>query len=651
MHILSAANLSLEIAGKELFRDLSFGLEAGEKVGLIGVNGCGKSSLLRILAGELQADSGQVNKRRNLRLAWSAQNLPQNEDEFIRDFVYQSGSPRLQLIREYQQKCNQLAAASGPDASAEALQRLQQELDGLNVQLQECDAWGFEQQLVSVLKEFGIDDMQLPISSLSGGMRKKLALARSLVDEADLLLLDEPTNHLDAFSVEWLESYVKRSQSAVILVTHDRYLLEVLCDRILEIDDKKIYSYPGSWQTWLGKRAEREAARKQMQAGALRRLKGELDWLRRQPKARGTKSKSRMERAQALEKQAAQGVDRDHTRIVFESAAQRTGKRILTASNLGKAWDEQWAVRKFDYHFKQNERIGIIGPNGCGKSTLLGLLVQRIKPDEGSVSVGVNTSFGVFDQFSSELPGDVRVMDYVRQNFGNNVQLADGTRLRAEDVLEQFYFNDSLRFRRIKDLSGGERRRLQLVQVLLANPNFLVLDEPGNDLDIQTLTALENYLADFQGCVLAVSHDRYFLDRLASRLLVFDSQRGIYFFEGNYTQWLESEFARPMAVGTAVEEAVDEASANGAAASPVANPGGTKKKRFSYKEKREFEALESEIADLEEQSRLLNEQLQEPGSDFQELGRWGDELQQKQERLQWCYERWQELAESVEDPI
>ncbi|MCB1174150.1 MAG: ABC-F family ATP-binding cassette domain-containing protein [Leptospiraceae bacterium] len=651
MHILSVENLSLEIAGKTLFKEISFGMQASEKIGLIGVNGCGKSSLMRILAGQQEADSGRVDYRRKLRLAWSDQRLPEHSSLLVKDYIYQTQSPRLQLLRRYEQICQQLAETHTGSNRQHKTGRLQNELDEINHQLQAEDAWTFEQQILSILREFGITDLNQPIESLSGGMRKKLALAQALIDESDLLLLDEPTNHLDAATVEWLESYVKRRSAALILVTHDRYLLEVLCDRILEIHDQRIFSYAGSWQTWLEKRAEREELAKRNQAGALRRYKGELEWLRRQPKARGTKSKSRIERAQALAEQAKPRRETDHAGIRFESGSQRQGKRILSAHNIGKSWNSHWVVRNFDYHFKQNERIGIIGPNGCGKSTLLAMLVQRLQPDEGSVSAGVNTSFGVFDQLGLDLPTGQRVMDYVRHNMGDAVVMTDGSKIRAADLLERFYFDDALAYRRIELLSGGERRRLQLIQVLLQNPNFLVLDEPGNDLDIQTLAALEDYLQNFNGCVLTVSHDRYFLDRVVNRLLVFDSdpQKGLQFFEGNYSDWLQQQAPRAADTSKSLPNGQPVDQRNVAQRQSTERPQRPPRKRFSYKEQREFKSLEDRIAQLEQRTSEINAQIAAGIEDYTELERLTGELQATSAELETSYERWQVLAESVEE--
>ncbi|MCG6193706.1 ABC-F family ATP-binding cassette domain-containing protein [Leptospira sp. FAT2] len=619
MNLISVDKISKEIGAKVLLGQISFGINEGEKIGILGINGSGKTTLLKLLAGLDVPDSGQILKNKILQIAVLSQSPSFNPDHTILEHIFSSPSPILKTVRAYEAVCGRLD--SGDANVEEEYNRLMQEMDRLG-------AWELESWFRSVLKELEIPDLSLKMSSLSGGMLKKVALVQTLIEESNLLILDEPTNHLDVDTILWLQDYLIETKKAVILVTHDRYFLEEVTDRIIELENGNLSSFPGNFGFYLEKKAELEANRERAEHKEKQFLKKELEWLRRQPKARGTKQKGRTDRALEVlnRKKAGKEIVLD-----FSVSGRKLGKKILELKNLTKSFGKP-ILSGFSYTFKNGERIGIVGPNGAGKSTLLNLISGREKPDSGDVSVGMNTSFGYFDQISKELPGEMRVIDYIKKECGVSVKMSDDRVLSAADMLELFLFDGRLQAGTIKNLSGGERRRLYLVAILMTNPNFLILDEPTNDLDIKTLSVLEEFLAEFGGCILVVSHDRYFMDRTVDYLFVFEGDGAVEKFPGNYSEYLEyknylnkqKDKKQPE-----VRQKETDSSKN--------------KKGLNFNQKKELEALEAEISELEDEERKLTELLQSGSGKPEELAVSGKRLTEIHSLLPLKMERWEEL--------
>ncbi|TGL74529.1 ABC-F family ATP-binding cassette domain-containing protein [Leptospira yasudae] len=619
MNLISVDKISKEIGAKVLLNQISFGINEGEKIGILGINGSGKTTLLKMLAGLDVPDSGQILKNKILQIAVLSQSPSFNPDHNILEHIFSSPSPILETVRAYEAVCGRLD--SGDANVEEEYNRLMQEMDRLG-------AWELESWFRSLLKELDLSDLSLKMSSLSGGMLKKVALVQTLIEESNLLILDEPTNHLDVDTILWLQDYLIETKKAVILVTHDRYFLEEVTDRIIELENGNLSSFPGNFGFYLEKKAELEANRERAEHKEKQFLKKELEWLRRQPKARGTKQKGRTDRALEVlnRKKAGKEIVLD-----FSVSGRKLGKKILELKNLTKSFRKP-ILSGFSYTFKNGERIGIVGPNGAGKSTLLNLISGREKPDSGDVSVGMNTSFGYFDQISKELPGEMRVIDYIKKECGVSVKMSDDRVLSAADMLELFLFDGRLQAGAIKNLSGGERRRLYLVAILMTNPNFLILDEPTNDLDIKTLSVLEEFLAEFGGCILVVSHDRYFMDRTVDYLFVFQGNGVVEKFPGNYSEYLEYKNylnKQKDKKEPEVRQKETDSSKN--------------KKGLNFNQKKELEALEAEISELEDEERKLTELLQSGSGKPEELAASGKRLTEIHSLLPIKMERWEEL--------
>ncbi len=693
MNLLSVDSISKSQGDKSLFENISFGIDAGDRIGLVGVNGSGKSTLLNLIAELDVPDAGRISRRKNLRVGLLRQLPPADLDHSIREHIFASDSPLIRLIHDYEQACDDLAALESENAdsgaSADDRQRVQERLDRLSVRMQDEDAYTYEAEVQSILRELGIVDLNRKMRELSGGMLKKVAIAQCLIDDADLLLLDEPTNHLDIDSILWLESYLASTKKAVFMVTHDRYFLENITDRIFELDPPDVYQYRGNYGTYLEKRSEREEQARQSEAKARNFLRKEVEWLRRMPKARGTKQKARIDRIHEVQNRKKLQQD---PAFAFSVSGRRLGNKILEVREIGKWFarpDEQRGATRapdqntasderqilfenFTYYFKPGERIGVVGPNGVGKSSFLNVLTGRLAPDAGEVIPGANTEFGYFDQTNMDMPADRRVLEFIRKEAGEILKLGDKKNpieMPAAKVLEYFRFDGRLQHSVIGKLSGGERRRLYLVYVLMRNPNFLILDEPTNDLDVQTLSLLEDFLQDYAGCLLVVSHDRYFMDRVVDQLFVFGATesvsgenreaRGpgqIEVFPGSYADYLEYRTAaREGNAGNAQSGAKSgnaSAPAAAASASPASDPTQSvakKKKRFSFKEKREFAALETEIEELESEKVELEARLAGGEGDFEKLSAWGERLNEIVGLIETKYERWNFLADSVEE--
>jgi ATP-binding cassette subfamily F protein uup len=632
MIYLSVESLSkhyLTAEGKEkfLFENISFGVDQGQKIALVGVNGTGKSTLLRIIAGQETPDHGKVALTNGLRLSFAEQQPRFAPGASVLSAVYESDNELLRLLRKYR-----LALLKGEDA--DHLPELISRIDSLN-------AWDYESLIEQILGQLGLYDLDQPVAELSGGQRKRVALARALIERPDLLILDEPTNHLDLETIEWLENYLSAQKMSLLLVTHDRYFLESVTNEILELDQGSIYRYKGNYQYFLEKKDERMARQQASAEKAKNLLRKELEWMRRQPKARGTKAKYRVDAFYDLKDQAGQQPEERNMELGLKG--RRQGKKILELSGISKSYDDKELIRNFSYTFKRSDRIGIIGKNGSGKTTFLNILTGQLQADSGEVDLGQNTVFGYYTQREISFSDDQRVIDVVRE-VAEMVEISEGNLITASQFLQHFMFPTDMHYTLVRNLSGGEKRRLQLLRVLMKNPNFLILDEPTNDLDLMTLNVLEDFLFNFGGCLLLVSHDRYFMDRLVEHMFVFSLDSGeIRDFPGNYTDYRE----------TRQEEEKAEASTR--KASPAAKekkperPKDEKARKPSYKEKQEYEKLEGEIEQLEQEKEALTAELSRLSSattpDHEALTRTSRRMEEVGRQIDEKTDRWLELAE------
>ncbi|MTI29831.1 ABC transporter ATP-binding protein [Cytophagales bacterium RKSG123] len=603
---------------------MSFGIDQGQKTALVGINGSGKSTLLKIIAGEETAEEGKVSFRKDIRVAFLGQNPHFEENETVREWIFSSDNEALSVIKEYEYH---LERANDPE-SQKKLEQLIEKIDQLN-------AWDYESQIKQILGQLNIYQLERTVNSLSGGQRKRVALARTLIEKPDFLILDEPTNHLDIETIEWLENYLATQNMSLLLVTHDRFFLERVTNDIIELDQGKTFRYKGNYSYFLDKKAERmeqEAAEVEKARNLMRK---EQEWIRRQPKARGTKAKYRIEAFQELKSKASKKIEKAELDINVRMSRQ--GKKILEVEHLKKSFDEKTIISDFSYIFKRKERIGIIGPNGAGKSTFLNLLTGKTTADNGLITSGITTKFGYYTQAELEYKEDQRVIDLIKE-IAEVVELGDGNTVSASQFLEHFLFPPEMQYSPISKLSGGEKKRLQLMKVLVTSPNFLILDEPTNDLDLITLEVLEDFLENFNGCLLLVSHDRYFMDRLVDHSFVFEGNGQIKDYPGNYTHYrqLKAEKEKKQKEKEQTQQIKNE--------KPKDKPKGEKRK-LSYKEQREFEQIEGELEKLEIKKAELEEKLNAGSENYEELSSWGKELEDTNQLIEEKSDRWLELSE------
>ena len=622
MNYLSVSGLSKSFGEFKLFKEVSFGLEKGQKVGLVAKNGAGKSTLFKILMEKEIQDDGQVVYRDGLRIGWLEQDPDFGDAKTIEEYIHNSENPLIQLINRYE-----FLLQKG-DTESEEFSNLMNEID-------EQNAWGVDVKINEVLTNLKFTNKQLEIKHLSGGQGRRLALAKSLIDEPDILYMDEPTNHLDFDMVEWLEKFVAESALTLLLITHDRYFLDNVCNEIIELTPTGVYQYKGSYEYYLGKKAEREQNQQVVANKAKNLFKTELEWLRRQPKARGTKSKSRIDAAYEIEKVSKSVKAKKELEI--SSVMTRMGKKILEIEYLTKSYGQVKILQDFTYFFKRGEKIGIIGKNGSGKSTFLNLITGKDKEYKGSISKGSTVKFGYYNQKGLSFRNDMKVIDIVK-DIAEVVQTKDGSKITASQMLTHFQFDPKKQHTHVELLSGGEKKRLYLVTVLMENPNFLILDEPTNDLDLETLTALENYLLDFNGCVIIVSHDRFFLDRICDHLFVFKGEGAVKDFPGNYTEYREYLKVN--------KEKVDKEKAD------IAVPKKVKKEeekprniKLTYKEKLEMERLTKDLEMLEKQKSKIEEQLSSGSLDGGLINELSVELGELVEKIDLITLSWMELAD------
>lgn len=628
MNILSLEAINKQFAERPLLEQATLGLEAGERVGVVGVNGSGKTTLLRIIAGAEQADSGRISMARNLRVAYLPQNPQLDPSLTVLEQIFQGDTSEMQLLRAYEQAAAALAARPGDGALQARVAELVGHMDA-------SDAWGVENDARTTLSRLGISELGAKIGTLSGGQRKRVAMASTLINPADLIILDEPTNHIDIDTVAWLESFLARTSSALLLVTHDRYFLDRVVTRMLEIDHGRVYSYPANYSRFLELKAERAEQQAADEARRQTILRKELAWLRRGAQARTTKQQARIDRIGTM--QADQPPPQESA-LEISVAARRIGKRVIELQQLGKRFAERTLVRDLSLSIGPRDRVGIIGPNGSGKSTLLNMIAGRLQPDSGSIVVGETVHMAYYDQESVGLDESQRVIDYVKE-AAELVRTGEGALITAAQMLDRFLFAPAMHYTPIARLSGGERRRLYLLRTLLAAPNVLLLDEPTNDLDIQTLAVLEDYLDEFPGALITVSHDRYFLDRTAERLLVFEGAGAVTEYPGNYSTYAErqeAENARAAAAKPALAPAKSTA------------PPPERPRKLSFKEARELQELEKTIAQLEAQQAQLQAKIGAVTGDYQALQQLTATLDTVSSQLEESFERWSILAEIAE---
>lgn len=638
MHYVSVEGLTKAYGIKPLFENISFYIEEGDKIALVARNGSGKSTLLKILAGKEIADAGKLWIHKDVDVALFEQEPTFNEERSILDNIFNHDHPIMNTIKEYE------AASEENDLK---------KLNAGIIKMDELGAWDFDAKVKLVLSKLNIHHLQQPVKDLSGGQRKRAALARTLVEigfehKHVLLIMDEPTNHLDVEMVEWLENYLNKENVTLLLVTHDRYFLDSVCEEIWEMEGSNLYVYKGDYENYL----EKKTARLESEATSIDKARNiyrkELEWMRKQPRARTTKSKSRQDNFYEVERKAKQRIE--EAQLQLQTKMTRLGGKVVELKKIYKKYDDNILLKGFDYTFKKGERIGVIGKNGVGKSTFINIIQGLELPDSGKVNIGDTVIFGNYSQQGLQIKEDMRVIEFVK-DIAENFPLTSGGSLNASQFLNLFLFPPEQQYTYISNLSGGEKRRLHLLSILFRNPNFLVLDEPTNDLDLPTLGVLENFLGDFGGCLVVVSHDRYFMDRLVDHLFVFEGAGIIRDFPGNYSQyrlWQEEQSEEK------IQETRNKAQETSNKQLVIGNRSHNKlqisqKRQLSFKEKREFELLEKEIAELTKEKQVITQKLSEGNLVYEELQKLSYRITEISELLDNKELRWLELSEMIDD--
>ena len=637
MNLITLENISKSYSEKILANNVSLGINEGEKIGLIGVNGTGKSSFLKIVAGVEEPDEGTVTKGNRVRIEYLAQTPDYDDNATVLEQVFKGNSEEMRILREYEELLEKIDKGEVKENDSERLIRLQGKIDALNL-------WDMESEAKNVLTKLGITNFEEKVGNLSGGQKKRIMLAAALITPCELLILDEPTNHLDNETISWLEEYLNSRKGALLMITHDRYFLDRVTNRILELDRGRLFSYDGNYSVFLEKKMERIAIEKASEEKRQNLMRKELAWVRRGAKARTTKQKARLQRFDELVNQ--EGFI-ENENIEISVMGTRLGKKIIEIEHLNKRFGDKKIVDDFNYIVLRSDRIGIVGPNGIGKSTLMGMIEGKVKPDSGEIIKGETVKIACFSQEDTHMHPEMRAIDYIKE-AGEYLQTATGERITASQMCEKFLFDGTLQWTMIGMLSGGERRRLHLLRVLMEAPNVLLLDEPTNDLDIETLNRLEDYLDDFGGVVITVSHDRYFLDRICNKIFSYEGNGKIDIYTGNYGDYLLSK--EEEAVNNKEKEvAVDK---NKKESSVDKNKNKGKVLKFSFKEQREFETIDEEIMTLEEKIEELDSLMAKHASEYGRLQELIEEKANVEEELAFKYERWEylnELAAQIEE--
>ena len=633
MNLITFENICKSYSEKKLIENLSFGINDGEKIGLIGVNGTGKSTLLKIVAGVEEIDSGKITKANKVRIEYLPQSPDYDENATVLEQVFKAESKELNLLGRYQDLLKKLEKEYS-DKTNEELIKVQEQIDTMNL-------WDLENDAKAVLTKLGIDNFDQKVSELSGGQKKRISLASALITPCELLVLDEPTNHLDSDTIDWLEEYLNSRKGSLLMITHDRYFLDRVTNRILELDKGRLFSYEGNYTLFLEKKMERLQLESSMEDKRQNLIRNELKWVKRGARARTTKQKARLQRFDELVNRE---VIKEDEKIDISVASSRLGKKIIEIKNISKSFDGKKVIDDLEYTLARTDRIGIVGKNGLGKSTLINILNGKLQPDSGTIEIGETVKIGCFSQDDSHMEPSMKAIDYIKEE-SDYITTADGTKITASMMCERFLFNGTLQHTMIEKLSGGERRRLHLLRVLMGAPNVLLLDEPTNDLDIETLSRLEDYLDEFDGVVITVSHDRYFLDRICNKIFAYEGNGRIFIFTGNYSdytifreiQGIEFEDDKPEKVVEPKKEKEKTKS--------------DKKTKFSYKEQKEYDSIDSDIEQLEKKIAALEESTAVYATDFTKLQEIMNEKAELEKELEYKYERWEylnELAESFQ---
>ncbi|ADL53738.1 ABC-F family ATP-binding cassette domain-containing protein [Clostridium cellulovorans] len=638
MNFLSAENISKSYSEKQLFNNINLGINDGDKIGVIGINGTGKSTLLKVIAGVENEDTGKIIRANAVRIEYLSQNPAFDENATVIEQIFKGDTPVMKLIREYEE------AIEDKNTPDEKLMRLTRDMDAAN-------AWNLESEAKTILTKLGITDFSQKVGNLSGGQRKRIALAAALISPAELLILDEPTNHLDNDTIAWLEQFLNKRKGALLMITHDRYFLDRVVNRIIEIDGGNLYSYEGNYSVFLEKKIERKELEASTQSKKENLFRKELAWIRRGAQARSTKQKARIDRFETLKGELGKAQDE---KLEISVTGSRLGKKIIELEHINKSFEDKKVIEDFSYILLRDDRIGIVGANGNGKSTLINIISGKLQKDSGEVVIGDTVRIGVYSQENYSMNEELRVIEYIREG-AELITTADGEKVTASQMLEKFLFPSHLQWTPISKLSGGEKRRLYLLRVLMESPNVLLLDEPTNDLDIETLTILEDYIDNFSGPVIAVSHDRYFLDRIANKIFFFRGQGEIDKYVGNYT-----DFKETVEIETSSEEknpkAVDKSKGNGDKNFLDVDKNFQKQEKkpmkFSFKEQREFDEIDSVIAGLEEKLEDLEARVEKAATDYVLLQELLAEKESLQQELEEKMERWvylNELAAQIEE--
>ena len=629
MNLMTLENISKSYSEKTLLKNISFGINKGEKIGLIGVNGTGKSTLLKIIAGAEEAESGTITKANKVRVEYLPQNPEYDEEATVLEQVFRGTSAEMKLLGEYEEVLEKINNSFDENLNKKLLS-LQEQIDALNL-------WDLESEAKSVLNKLGINNYTQKVKELSGGQRKRVSLASALITPCELLILDEPTNHLDNDTIDWLEEYLNNSKFSLLMITHDRYFLDRVTNRIIELDKGRLFSYDGNYSLFLEKKMERIAIESSMEEKRQNLIRTELAWVRRGAKARTTKQKARLQRFDELTNREVITPDE---KMDISVGSSRLGNKIIEIHNISKKFEDKTVINNLDYTIARHDRIGIIGKNGQGKSTLIKILNGELTPDSGNIEIGETVKIGCFTQDDAHMDLNMRAIDYVKE-ASDYIETSDGTKISASQMCERFLFNSTMQYTMIGKLSGGERRRLHLLRTLMLAPNVLLLDEPTNDLDIETLNRLEDYLDEFKGVVISVSHDRYFLDRICNKIFAYEGNGNIHIFTGNYSDYLIYKEIQGIEF--------EESQKNNKKEVKKEKPKNDKKLKFSYNEQREFDTIDSDIENLENKIAELEESTSKFATNFTKLQEILDEKINLEKELEYKYERWEYLNNLAEE--
>ena len=631
MNLITLENISKSYSEKVLLDNVSLGIETGEKIGLIGINGAGKSTLLKIVTGRDEFFNGSVIKGKNIRVEYLSQNPDFNKDFTVLEQIFRGDTPEMKLLREYETLLEDINDANYDEEKNNRLISLQGNIDDMNI-------WDLESDAKSILNKLGITDYTVKMGVLSGGQKKRVFLASSLITPCELLVLDEPTNHLDANSIEWLEEYINARKGALLMITHDRYFLDRVANRIIELDRGKLFSYEGNYSDFLEKKAERLALESVTEDKRQKLLIKELAWVRKGAKARTTKQKARIQRYDDL-------VNEEHIEvkgaIEMPFVGRRLGKKVVELYNISKSFSDRNLISDFNYIFLRDDRVGIVGDNGMGKTTLINIITGVLKQDSGTLEIGETVKIGVFTQDDKEMDGSLRAIDYVKEG-GETIPTEDGTKITASQLAERFMFDGTMQYTPVSKLSGGERRRLHLLRILMEAPNVLILDEPTNDLDIETLKTLEDFLDDFMGVVIVVSHDRYFLDRICNKIFSYEGNGQIKNYSGNYSNFLISKEIENF---KEKEKSVPSKIKDETKQSEQKKHEDKPKPKFTFKEQKEYEAIDDNIIKTESEIESITKKINENSSNYGLLNELVKSKRELEELLEKLYERWEYLNE------